>query len=82
MLEELNAIERNNTWELVDLPNKKRAIGVKWMFKLKLNPNNTVAKHKVRLVARGFLQKPGIDYSEVYASVARLEDDENYWHLS
>ena len=73
MLEELNAIKKNNTWELVDLPNKKRAIGVKWMFKLKLNPNNTVAKHKVRLVARGFLQKPGIDYSEVYAPVARIE---------
>ena len=42
---------------------------MKWVFKLKLNPNGTVAKHK----ARGFLQKPGIDYSEVYAPVARIE---------
>ena len=52
MLEELNAIEKNNTWELVDLPNKKRAIGVKCVFKLKLNPNGIVAKHKARLVAK------------------------------
>lgn len=36
MLAELNAIERNNTWELVDLPNKKSVINVKWVFKLKL----------------------------------------------
>ena len=43
------------------------------MFKLKLNLNDTVAKHKARLVARGFLQKPGIDYFEVYALVARIE---------
>ena len=73
MLEELNAIEKNNTWELVDLPIKKKAIGVMWVFKLKLNPNGTVAKYKARLVARGFLQKPGIDYSKVYAPVARIE---------
>ena len=46
---------------------------MKWVFKLKLNPNDIVAKHKTRLVARGFLQKPGIDYSEVYAPVARIE---------
>ena len=40
---------------------------------MKLNPNGTVAKHKARLVARGFLQRPGIDYSGVYAPVARIE---------
>jgi len=48
-------------------------INVKWIFKLKLKPNSEVAKHKARLVARGFMQKAGRDYFEVYAPVARLE---------
>lgn len=73
MIEELNAIERNSTWELVDPHPSKKPIDVKWIFKLKLKPDGTIAKHKARLVAREFLQKEGVDYSEVYAPVARLE---------
>ena len=46
---------------------------MKWVFKLKLKPDGSVAKHKARLVARGFLQRAGLDYSEVFAPVARLE---------
>jgi hypothetical protein len=73
MIEELNAINRNNTWELTKLPASKKAIDVKWIFKLKLKPNGEVAKHKARLVARGFMQKAGMDHFELYAPVARLE---------
>lgn len=73
MLEELRAIERNNTWELTDLPLNKKPIDVKWIFKVKLSPKGSIVKHKARLVARGFLQKPGLDYSEVFAPVARHE---------
>ncbi|MCI08580.1 gag-pol polyprotein, partial [Trifolium medium] len=73
MKDELAVIERNDTWSLVKLPSKKKAIQVKWVFKLKLNPDGSIAKHKVRLVARGFLQRAGLDYSEVYALVARIE---------
>jgi hypothetical protein len=43
------------------------------VFKVKLNPNGTVSKHKARLVSRGFLQKHGVDYNEVFAPVARIE---------
>jgi hypothetical protein len=46
---------------------------VKWIFKVKLNPDGSISKHKARLVARGFLQKYGVDYNEVFALVARLE---------
>ncbi|GAU42259.1 hypothetical protein TSUD_327370 [Trifolium subterraneum] len=53
MEEELCAIEKNQTWKLVKLPTDKKAIAVKWMFKLKLNPDGSVAKHKARLVSRG-----------------------------
>ncbi|WVY90763.1 hypothetical protein V8G54_036277 [Vigna mungo] len=73
MLEELRAIEKNRTWEMMDLPHNKQAIEVKWVFKTKYKPNGDVAKLKARLVAKGFLQKPGIDFTEVYAPVARIE---------
>ncbi|KAK2355926.1 putative mitochondrial protein [Trifolium repens] len=73
MEDELHSIEKNQTWKLVNLPDKKRKIDVKWVFKVKLNPDGTISKHKARLVARGFLQKHGIDYNEVFAPVARIE---------
>lgn len=46
---------------------------MKWVYKLKLRTNGEITKHKARPVVRGFLQKPGIDFDEVYAFVARLE---------
>jgi hypothetical protein len=56
---------------LVDKTDKK-AIDVKWIYKLKLRPNGEIAKYKARLVAIGFLQKAGIDFNEVYAPVEDL----------
>ena len=73
MKEELNAIERNQTWELVNLPKGKKSIDVKWVYKVKLKPTGEVEKYKARLVAKGFLQKPGLDYQEVFSPVTRLE---------
>ncbi|GAU39052.1 hypothetical protein TSUD_396570 [Trifolium subterraneum] len=73
MNEEIKSIEKNNTWRLVDLPAHKKPIIVKWIFKIKRNPDGGIVKHKARLVARGFLQQQGIDYNEVYAPVARME---------
>jgi hypothetical protein len=73
MQEEIASIERNHTWDLVDLPANKRPIAVKWIYKLKHLPDGTIAKYKARLVAKGFLQKSGIDFTEVFAPVARLE---------
>lgn len=73
IVEELNAIERNQTWELIDLPPNKQPMAVKWVIKLKLNLDGSIAKHKARMVAKGFLQRAGIDYSEVFAPVARIE---------
>jgi hypothetical protein len=73
MIDELKSIEKNQTWELVKLPNGKKTIDLKWVYKTKLNPDGSISKHKARLVARGFLQKEGIDYNEVFAPVARHE---------
>lgn len=70
---EIDAIERNATWSLVDLPSGNKKIGVKWLFKTKLNEQGEVDKLKARLVAKGYKQKHGIDYTEVFALVARME---------
>lgn len=70
---EMKAIERNNTWELTDLPSGAKKIGVKWVYKTKLKENGEVDKFKARLVAKGYVQQQGVDYTEVYAPVARMD---------
>lgn len=70
---EMNSIEENNTWELVELPEGSKVIGVKWIFKTKLNEKGEVDKHKARLVAKGFHQTQGVDFYEVFAPVARWD---------
>ncbi|KAL0325747.1 UNVERIFIED_CONTAM: Retrovirus-related Pol polyprotein from transposon RE2 [Sesamum radiatum] len=73
MEEEIKMIEKNNTWELTDRPKDKEVIGVKWIYKTKLNADGSIQKHKARLVAKGYSQLPGIDYTETFAPVARLD---------
>ena len=70
---EISSIEKNKTWELVDLPPKAKTIGVKWIFKTKLNEHGEVDKYKARLVAKGYSQQQGIDFTEVFAPVARMD---------
>jgi hypothetical protein len=69
MMEEIRAIEENDTWTLTDLPTDKRAIELKWIFKLKRDEQGSVVKHKARLVVKGYSQQHGINYEEVYAPV-------------
>ncbi|WVZ90573.1 hypothetical protein U9M48_036864 [Paspalum notatum var. saurae] len=73
MLEEIGSIEENKTWSLVDLLRGHRAIGLKWVFKLKRDEHGEIVKHKVRLVAKGYVKRQGIDFEEVFAPVARME---------
>jgi hypothetical protein len=54
MDEEIDSIEINNTWDLVDLPEGKKNIGAKWVYKTKLNVDGKVEKYKARLVSQGF----------------------------
>lgn len=73
MEEELKSIKENDTWEMVTPPTGVRAIGLKWVFKLKKDVEGNVIRHKARLVAKGYVQRHGIDFDEVFAPVARLE---------
>jgi hypothetical protein len=70
---EMQSIEENKTWSLVDLPPGHKPIGLKWVFKVKRDEHGAIVKHKARLVAKGYVQRPGIDFTEVFALVARLE---------
>ena len=73
MDEELEKIEKNNTWELVPRPEDKNVIGTKWIFKNKLNENGEVIRNEARLVCKGYAQQEGIDFEETFAPLARLE---------
>ena len=73
MQEELNQFQRNDVWDLVPKPSQKNIIGTKWVFRNKLNEQGEVTRNKARLVAQGYSQQEGIDYTETFAPVARLE---------
>jgi len=73
MEEELSMIQKNNTWALVDRPEDRKVIGVKWIYRTKLNADNSINKHKARLVVKGYAQIFGVDYSDTFAPVARLD---------
>ncbi|KAD2805945.1 hypothetical protein E3N88_39322 [Mikania micrantha] len=70
---EMSSIERNNTWELVEAPKAIKPTGVKWVFKTKLNEKGEVDKHNARLVVKGYAQRKGVDYNELYAPMARWD---------
>jgi hypothetical protein len=70
--EEFDALLKIGTWDLVDFPLGKSAIGCKWVYKIKTRSDGTVDRYKARLVAKGFTQEYGIDYEETFDLVARL----------
>jgi hypothetical protein len=73
MNEELDQIEKNNTWEMVQRPEGKNVTGSKWIFKNKMNEQGQVIRNKARLVCKGYAQIEGLDFDETFAPVARLE---------
>jgi hypothetical protein len=60
-------------WELVDIPQHKKVIGVKWVYRTKLNSDGYVNKYKARLVVKGYARMFGVDFSETFTPVARMD---------
>ena len=72
MWEELSALDKNKTWQIVSLPTGKKAVGCKWVFTVKQTPEGKIDRYKARLVAKGYSQTYGIDYDETFAPVAKM----------
>jgi hypothetical protein len=73
MDEELDQIEKNDTWELVLKPKDKNVISTKWIYMNKLNEDGYVARNKARLVCKGYAQVEGIDFEETFSLVSRMK---------
>ena len=69
---EIATLERNHTWSLVPLPHGHKAIGCRWVYKIKYNYDGFVERYKARLVEKGYTQVEGIDYKEIFSPTAKL----------
>lgn len=73
MKTEINSLHQHNVWDLVELPKGRKAIGSKWVFKIKTNDDGSTERLKARLVAQGYTQREGQDYDETFSPVVRSE---------
>ncbi|SPC65168.1 related to retrotransposon protein [Ustilago sp. UG-2017b] len=73
MRKELDGLEVMGTWEITDLPRGMNTVDARWVLKIKTDANMIPTKYKARLVARGFTQREGLDYAEIFAPVAPIQ---------
>jgi hypothetical protein len=72
MVEEMDALDKNEAWDIVEFPVGRKYVGSKWLFKKKFNAQGKVEKYKARLVEKGYSQVEGIDFGEIFSLFAKL----------
>ncbi|KAH9680669.1 retrovirus-related pol polyprotein from transposon RE1 [Citrus sinensis] len=78
MVDEYEALIKNETWSLVPFSNAYKVVANKWVFRFKQNTDGSIAKHKARLVAKGFQQTEGVDYFETFSPVVKASTPEGF----
>ena len=73
MKEEFISLQKNNTWELVDLPPGRNLVQCKWVYKTMFPADGSPLKYKARLVSKGYSQVHGIDYNDTFAPMAKMD---------
>jgi hypothetical protein len=68
----MDALDKNEGWDIVEFPAGRNFVGIKWLFKNKFNAEGKVEKYKARLVAKAYSQVEGIDFGEIFSLTAKL----------
>ena len=72
MQDEMKSLHDNHTYDLVKLPKGKKALEIRWIFRVKQDSNSTLPRYKARLVVKGFRQKKGVDFNEIFSPVVKM----------
>ncbi|CAA6673729.1 unnamed protein product [Spirodela intermedia] len=72
MDDEMRALAKNQTWDLIELLQDMKTVGCKWVYLVKYKSDGSIERYKALMVAKGYTQIYGIDYQETFAPVAKM----------